>query len=339
MDERKLYILSAIIRSYIDSAEPIGSRTLQRDFEMKVSPATIRNEMSDLEHLGFLMKAHTSSGRIPSDRAYRWYVDELMARGEIANPMPQLFSKTLLHESNELEHVIDNALHILSETTNLTAIAVLPNMQEDILRYIELIPLGEREVVIVLVFHSKMVKNTVVHLSAPCTKARVQRANEIIKSLLTDKTLSEVDEILHSQEYSVDRTNPTLFTELIPAIAQTIEESLHNDIRFAGLDKVFRLPEQGSMLEAEQMIGILQAKDELQKLLMEEKNRPIEVYIGPESGIPALESNSIVLAPYRAKGRLRGKIGVIGPTRMQYPKVLHDVSLIAKYINSIVDRS
>lgn len=339
MDDRKLYILSAIIRSYIDSAEPIGSRTLQRDYDMKVSPATIRNEMSDLEHLGYLMKAHTSSGRIPSERAYRWFVDELIERGDTASQVPQLFSKTLLHESNELENVVDNALHILSETTGLTAIAVLPNMQDDILRHFEIFPLSEQELVTVFVFQSKHVKNSVLHLSTPYSLERIQRANEIIKGMLVGKSLKDVEAVLHSQHFSGDRINPTLFAEMIPAITVTIEESLHNDIHFAGMDKVFRFPNQGSIHEAEEMIGFLQSKDELQKLLEKRTDAGVEVYIGSESNIEALDRNTIVLAPYRAQGKLRGKIGVIGPTRMHYQKVLHDVSLIARYINSIVDRS
>lgn len=337
MDERKLYILGAILRSYIESAEPIGSRTLQRDFEMKVSPATIRNEMSDLEHLGFLMKAHTSSGRIPSRQAYRWYVDELLSRGVAEQSVPALLDTSLLHHSNELEKVIEGALRMLSDSTSYIAVATIPGRSEDVLRRIELLPLSDHELVIVYVYDTKMVQTDLIHLQEAYSKERVARASEILQTILGNRMLGEVDELLQSGLLSTDSTKGNVFSEIIPAIRQQIESGLETQLQFEGLPKLFCMPEYGGGEEARQMLESLVRGEDFRRL-MERPARTMEIFIGDESGVDCLGNSTLICAPYTVRGNLKGKIGILGPTRMEYQKVLADVALMGRYIDSITSR-
>lgn len=337
MDDRKLYILGAILRSYIESAEPIGSRTLQREFDMGVSAATIRNEMSDLEHLGYLMKAHTSSGRIPSDRAYRWYVDRLLD-GEIKLPdIPALYNTSLLHRSNALESVLDGALRMLSESTNYIAFAMVPGRGNDTLRKIELIALSPREVVVVFVYKTKLVHTELVHLHEACDPKRIQRAGEIFQRVFGDKPLREAAELLRSGLISADSAQGSLFSEVIASVRREIAEGVHPTLRFAGLNLAFRIPEYGTREEAQEFVRRLAEGSEWLPLLQKDMGS-MEVFIGDESGIGLLESSAVVAAPYHVRGNLIGKIGVVGPKRMEYGKVIADVAMMSRYIDSIATR-
>ena len=165
LSERKLKILQAIIADFIRTAEPVGSRTISKNYELGVSPATIRNEMSDLEELGYLTHPHTSSGRVPSEKAYRLYVNEMMSKRELTSEEKDAIAMQLHSNVTELENIVKRAAHILSEITNLTAFALTPKKDQDTLKYINLLPVDESTVVLMLVSESGKVSNTSVHLN------------------------------------------------------------------------------------------------------------------------------------------------------------------------------
>lgn len=336
MDERKLYILGAILHSYINSAEPIGSRTLQRDFAMQVSPATIRNEMSDLEHLGFLMKAHTSSGRIPSDRAYRWYVDELLSRGVEREGVPALSEASLLHRSNELSTVVRETLRLLSDSTGLPAFALLPARKRDVLRRIELLILSPQELVIVYVYDTKLVRTDLIHLSEPYEPQRVHRAGEVLQQILGNRRLEEIKELFQAGLLRGEAVRGNLFAAIGPMIREEILQGLRDEILLEGVPKLYHLPEFGDASAVQDMARRL--KNEELQMLLDRTGETLEVFIGEESGIDLLEQMTVVVAPYRARGNLVGRIGIFGPTRMEYRKVLADVACMARYLESVAFR-
>lgn len=337
MDERKYFILGAILRSYIESAEPIGSRTLQRDFDMGISAATIRNEMSDLEHLGYLMKAHTSSGRIPSEQAYRWYVDELRKLGYRDGELPVLANHSLLMQSNALEQVVDNALKALSDSTNQVSFCLVPGRGEDELIKVQLTPVGSREAVLQTIYCSKAVNAELVHLSNAYMEERFKRAEMILQEVLEGRTLGEIDEMMDSPFFGGDHIRGNLISELVPVIRRQVRDGLEPKLRFTGLEKLYQTDHYGDWHETTAFIDRLTHGDELIELLCRptDFDEP-EVYIGNESRIDYLEASSIIASPIRLNRDTVGKIGVIGPTRMYYRAMLSDVDLMGRYISSIM---
>ena len=339
MDDRKYFILGAVLRSYIESAEPIGSRTLQRDFDMDISAATIRNEMSDLEHLGYLIKAHTSSGRIPSSRAYRWYVDEIQEKGLPFPPIQALPTRSLLDQSSELDYVLDNALDILSETTGYLAVALIPGRTDDILRKIELIRVSDREIVLVMVYNTRVIRTDLIYLKSAYSPDRVKRTAAILQEILEDRGLVEIRDFLQSHFFSGPKNQANLLSELLPVILKQVTGNLVPQIRFKGWGRLYEAREFSSWDRTADFIKELEESEDLIGLLERETDpKSLEVYIGEESDIELLKESSLVFAPYHVKSNLIGKIGVIGPTRMQYQKVLFDVGMMGKYIDSLVDR-
>ncbi len=338
MDDRKHFILGAVLRSYIDSAEPVGSRSLQRDYDLNISAATIRNEMSDLEHLGYLMKAHTSSGRIPLPLAYRWYVDEIQSKGLSLPKIPALVDKSLLNQSSELKNIVDTALEILAQSTNYVSFALLPKRTDDKLESLEFIRVSDQEVLLVMVYHSRLVKTDLIYLKGDYSDNRIARAKEVLQGMLVGKELGLIDSILHSYFFSSSSLKTNFLAEVVPIIQKQVRESLEPSLTFKGLSRLYEIDDYGSWDETSAFIGQLQHSDDLVDLLSDKNDKDIEIYIGDESDITYLSNSSIIAAPFQVSDTFKGKIGIIGPTRMQYQKVLFDVAMIGRYIGSIAAR-
>ena len=190
LTERKLKILQAVIADFVRTAEPVGSRTISKNYELG-SPATIRNEMSDLEELGYLTHPHTSSGRVPSEKAYRLYVNEMMGKTELTQEQKDAIARDLYSNVTEFENLIEIAAHVLSEITNLTAFAISPGKEQDKLKYINLLPVDERTVILMLVAESGEVSNTAVHLDKPASEDTLRILAKNMTYNYSGKTLSE----------------------------------------------------------------------------------------------------------------------------------------------------
>lgn len=340
MDDRKYYILGAILKSYINSAEPIGSRTLQRNYDMNVSAATIRNEMSDLEHLGYLMKEHTSSGRVPSALAYRWYVDELVSRGIAEKVRPVLGNQSLLNQSTELVNILDNAVQMLLDSNDYVAFYVLPGRTEDVLKQIRLIPLSDKELVLVTIYNTKVIQTELIHLQKSYSSERVERTGEIFQEILGNRYLADIDNFLNSQFFNRDSNFGNLIFELIPFIKKQIRKNLCPQIEFKGLNRVYELAKNSSAEKIGEFLNNLQHGTEFLELASRHQDgKPVEIYIGREMGIPDFENVTAIMSSFHVSGGLIGKIGVLGPLRMNYAQVLSDVGMIGRYIDSIATRS
>lgn len=339
MDHRKNFILGAILKSYVETSEPIGSRTLKRLYDMDVSAATIRNEMSDLEHLGYLMKAHSSSGRIPSQQAYRWYVDTILSRGLDQNVVPALLETSLLSQSNELESVLDNACQILVEMTGCAALFVLPGRTEDKLMKIALIPLSDREALFLAVYDSKAIQTELIHFSSSYDMKRMERIGEIFQEIFVDHSVQEIYELLSSHFFPQNFTKGNLMSEMVHFFRIELEKSMAAKVSYKGLTKLYQMEAYGDITETTNFIHDLLNDKNLANLLVKPSDKDLEVYIGGESAIDKLESSSIILAPFQLKGDLLGKIGILGPMNIPYHKLLGDVDRMARYVNSIVTRN
>lgn len=338
MDDRKIKILNSIIRSYIDSKEPVGSRSLSKNSDIGVSAATIRNDMSDLEDLGYLEKVHTSSGRIPSNSGYRLYVDALLSDRIPFDIGPrQLFDMRRIKESNEFDNVITNATKMLAAITNYTSLALLPEMEKIYLKYINIVFLSPKDLVIIYIYNSKEVVSDSIRLKNSVDKNTIDLINSLLNTTLIDLNHNEVIENLHSQVYEVLKERHTVLNEIIPVIEKTSIEKANARIILEGLGNIFVYNED-DISNNQNLINYLKDENPLLDVLSDNMDTDLQVYIGEEIGIGKLDKFSIVTVTFRNKDGITGKIGVLGPNSMKYDKVISDLMLISEYINGYIER-
>ena len=317
LSERKLKILQAIIADFIRTAEPVGSRTISKNYELGVSPATIRNEMSDLEELGYLTHPHTSSGRVPSEKAYRLYVNEMMSKRELTSEEKDAIAMQLHSNVTELENIVKRAAHILSEITNLTAFALTPKKDQDTLKYINLLPVDESTVVLMLVSESGKVSNTSVHLNKPASEETLRILAKMMTYNYRGKTLSEA---------------LTFDIDIVPNFVRTLEDMLNVNLYMDGLTNIFSIPEYNDLDKAKLFLEMVSKKEDFTKTLINRDNGVI-ITIGNENQNELMQDCSLITATYHVDGKMVGKIGVIGPTRMRYGEVTSVVEYLTDNIS------
>ena len=343
LDKRKLTILKAIISSYIDNAEAVGSRTISKKFELGVSPATIRNEMSDLEEMGFLVQPHTSSGRIPTDKAYRYYVDDLWKKVSSSNNDSLKQLKTIIEEtSNEIDSVFKNSVRILSQFTKYTSFIVAPQLKKSVVKRIQLVPVSDMRLLLVLVLQNDIVKQVMINLKRPIPLEHLEKISKDLTEKLSGRKLEEIDlikdalvmELQGIMEYSYE----SLY-EMLPFLLEQIGKLEDISVYSDGLTKILELPEYNDVVKARELISFVEDKNSLAKLFQYDANNDISILIGSENQHEELKDCSIITATYKFNGKLLGKIGVIGPTRMDYTKVISTVKNISEAINEIINQN
>lgn len=338
MDDRKFKILNSIIKSYTESKEPVGSRTLSKDGDIGVSAATIRNEMSDLEDLGYLVKVHSSSGRIPSNRGYRMYVDALLS-DEIPFRVStnELFDTRRLERSNELDSIISNATKILSAITNYTAVAVVPELDDLFLKYINVVMLSPRDLAIIYIYNSKSVKHDVIRLRSSVNMEIVNLINSILNSSLIDLNPREILEKLKSGMFNILRRENSTLDFLIPYIEQRVEEMARANIIYEGLGNIYKYNDL-SFAKNQELIDYIKDEDPLLDIISSDKGRDLQIFIGEEIGIEGFENFTLITMSFRNDKGIRGKLGVIGPTAMEYDKVISDLLITTRYVTSSIEK-
>lgn len=334
LSERKLRILQAIISDFITTAEPVGSRTLSKKFDLGISPATIRNEMADLEEMGFLTHPHTSAGRVPSEKAYRLYVNDMMKKRELSKEEKDAIAKKLYENVAELEKTVQHAAEILSEITNLTSFALTPSPDEDTLKYINLLPVDEHTVVLMIVSHSGKVSNTALKLKVPYTEEGLELLSKNMTYNYRGKTISEVLtlDIIESFETDIEAMS-VLAKKVMPNFVKTLENMLNVHLYMDGLTNIFSIPEYNDLDKAKMFLEMLGKKEDFTKTLINRENGVI-ITIGKENAEDMMQDCSLITATYHVDGKLAGKIGVIGPTRMQYGEITSVVEFLTENISN-----
>lgn len=339
LDDRKLKVLQAIINSYIASAEPIGSRTISKKYNLGVSSATIRNEMSDLEDLGYLNKPYTSAGRIPSDKAYRLYVDTLMQ--EIMNFVDfrkkEEVKKILLKEMREIDQLIQNSTRILSKITNYTSLAIAPQFKQSTLKHIQLIPIDEYKVLVVIVSDSGVVRNTIFRMDNFISDEQLTAISNFLNEKLKGLTLEEISKGIDSDIFREMYDFRSMIQDIIPIISQSLEDMAEIEVYANGVTNIFNFPEYKDIDRAKSFLSFIEDKELLVDTLLENTFDDIFITIGDENPCEEIKDCSLITATYKLGGKTIGKIGVIGPTRMDYYKVINAVRVIAVNLSEIID--
>ena len=333
LSERKLRILQAIVGDFIRSAEPIGSRTLSRKFDMGISPATIRNEMSDLEEMGFLTHPHTSAGRVPSDKAYRLYVNNLMQKYELPEQEKQIIIEKLAKNVSELERTIQHAASLLSELTNLTSFAITPNQEANHLKYINFLPVDETTVVLMLVTESGRVTNTTIKLKNTYSEENLALLSKVMTYNYKGKSLSDIltVDIIKNFETDIEAMS-RLVDNIRPNFISTLENMLNVDLYMDGLTNIFSIPEYNDIEKAKVFLEMINKKKHFTEVLINRDDGVI-ITIGKENQEDIMRDCSLITATYHVNGKLVGKLGVIGPTRMKYDEVTSVIEYITDNIS------
>ena len=334
LTERKLKILQAIVGDFIYSAEPVGSRTISRKYDMGVSAATIRNEMSDLEDMGFLTHPHTSAGRIPSDKAYRLYVNSLMKKYELPESEKQAIEKEVMENMTELDKTIRHASNLLSRLTNLTSFAMTPNQDENKLKYVNILPVDDKTVVLMIVAESGKVTNTAVRLKSQYDPKTLELLSKVLTHNYRGRSLSSILTLDIIKDLESDIVSMGKVAEnIIPSFISTLENMLDVDLYIDGLENIFSIPEYNDINKAKVFMNMVSRKQELTRLLMNRESGVI-VTIGNENDDDIMKDCSLITATYCVDGHCVGKLGVVGPTRMKYDEVTSVVEFLTQNLNS-----
>ena len=335
LTERKLRILQAIITDYVQNAEPVGSRSIAKKYDFGVSPATIRNEMADLEEMGYLTHPHTSAGRVPSDKAYRLYVNNMMQKTDLSLQEKQTINERLQVNRNEFDRTIRHAAELLSDITKLASFAMTPSTRQDTLKFIRLLPIDDDKIVLMIVADSGKVTNTTLRLNVPYTND----ALEILSKTMTyhDKGHT-IDDVLKNSIIEDVGTDlgalSSLAGDVMPNFMRTLEDMLNVNLYMEGLTNIFNIPEYSDMDRAKSFLELVSRKEEFTRDILNRDNGVI-VTIGNENPEQAMKNSSVITATYHVDGKLVGKIGVIGPTRMNYS----EVTSIMEYLTNNLSQS
>ncbi len=331
LDDRKKKILQAVIDEYINTAEPVSSGTLVKKYNLKYSSATVRNELAELEGKGYLDKTHTSSGRVPSEKGYRFYVDELIKDDNISLEEIKYIQSKLNTKVNEIEDLTKIATTTLSEITHYTTVSIGPKTQTQIIQEIKFVLLGSRMLMVVIVTDSGLVKETIIKYNEDITESQVETLNNLFNSKLKGKPLSKIDKpmeeyILSEIQYSINVIKP-----IIDQINKIIEAE--ESIYLEGANKSLELPEFKSLEVVKNFVNILDEKDLMIDVLNSGLAKDINVYIGDENESEQLKDFSIVTFKHSVGNKDLGTIGIIGPKRMNYSKVISVMKYISKKMN------
>ncbi|WP_432627020.1 heat-inducible transcriptional repressor HrcA [Brotaphodocola sp.] len=338
LDDRKITILKAIIKTYLETGEPVGSRTISKFTDLKLSSATIRNEMSDLEEMGYILQPHTSAGRIPSDKGYRFYVDQIMQ--EKQQEVTEV-KELMIQRVDRVELVLKRLAQMLAANTNYAAMISGPQYHRNKLKFIQLSQMDEHKLLVVVVVEGNLVKNTMLDVPSAISQEELLNLNILLNSALNGLSLEEInlDVITRLKERagSYSQIVDQVLTQVAMAI-RADEDDLQ--IYTSGATNIFKYPELSDGEKASQLISTLEQKDKLRELIDdvnesdENRENGIQVYIGNETPLQTMKDCSVVTANYELGEGIRGTIGIIGPKRMDYERVLGTLKNLMKQLDA-----
>lgn len=335
LDDRKLKILQAIIRNYLETGEPVGSRTISKYTDLNLSSATIRNEMADLEELGYIIQPHTSAGRIPSDKGYRLYVDMLLAdKIQEVDDMREL----LIQKADRLESLLQQVAKLLAVNTQYTTMVTTPQYKKKV-KFIQLTEVDENQLLAVIVFERNIVKNKLIRISANLDKEIILKLNIVLNTFLQGLDLAEINLPVISQMKEQAGEYRTLVNDILDAIMQSVSDEEDIEIYTSGTTNILRYPELSDREKASELLYTLEEKKVLTEFIQDrmdgEENRGIQVYIGDETPVKSMKDCSVVTATYEIEEGVYGKVGIIGPKRMDYQKVVSTLQTLMVQLDDI----
>lgn len=340
LDERKRKILKAIIRTYLETGEPVGSRTISKYTDLNLSSATIRNEMSDLEDLGYIMQPHTSSGRIPSDVGYRLYVDELMKEKE--QEVSEI-KEMMIEKTDRMEKVLKQVVKVLASNTNYATMITGPSYNRNKVKFIQLSKVSEMQMLAVIVVEGNLVKNQIIDLEEPMDDDTILKLNLLLNTQLNGLTIEEISLAMITKLKEQAGAYSDLVSCVIDAVADAISDDDDVAVYTSGTTNIFKYPELSDSTKASELISAFEEKQQLADLIKEtvgdEESTGIQVYIGSESPVQTMKDCSVVTATYELGEGIQGTIGIIGPKRMDYENVVDNLKNLKIQLDAIFKKT
>ena len=339
LDERKNKILKAIIQTYLETGEPVGSRTISKYTDLNLSSATIRNEMSDLEEQGYILQPHTSAGRIPSDKGYRLYVDALMQekQQEVAEIKDLMIEKT-----NKMEKVLKQVVKVLAANTNYATMITGPSYHQNKVKFIQLSKVNEEQLLAVIVVEGNLVKNQILNLKEPIDDEKILKLNLLLNTQLNGLTVQKINLGLIARMKEQAGIHSQVVSDVMDAVAEALDVEEDVQVYTSGATNIFKYPELADSSRASELISAFEEKDVLAEMVKEvenEENTGIQVYIGSETPVSTMKDCSVVTATYELGQGMRGTIGIIGPKRMDYENVVDNLKTLKVQLDTIFKKT
>ena len=334
LTDRKKRILRAVIESYIQNAEPVGSKAVAEWARLNVSSATIRNEMADLENLGYLEQPHTSAGRVPSPKGYRLYVNELMDDYKLSIQETQRINQALHIRMKALDRVIDEAGRVVAKLTQYPAFALASGPEKMTIRRFDLLLVDQSAFIAVVMTDSNVVRNKLFRLSGDLSESQLQMLGTLLNTGFTGLTLAQLTPELARVSRHATREAYELIELVVNFGAEVLDDLEKRQVHTAGIANLLEHPEYQSLEKAQPLMSFL--SDEECKPLPSDCDRATDILIGPENVAEALKDSSVVMATYDLGDGMRGLVGVVGPTRMDYAKISARLSYFAKGLTWLI---
>ncbi|MCU6724125.1 Heat-inducible transcription repressor HrcA [uncultured Clostridium sp.] len=338
LDDRKWKIFNAIIKTYLETGEPVGSRTISKYADLNLSSATIRNEMADLEEMGLIIQPHTSAGRIPSDQGYRMYVDYLM---EQKDKEVKEMQNMMIQKQDRMESVLKQVVKVLANNTNYATLISAPQYHRTKLKFIQLSIISETQLLAVVVAEGNIVKNKMLNFEHGLNNEMLLKLNILLNTALNGLAMEEINLGLITKLKEQAGIHSDVVSKVLDTVAETIQMDDEMEIYTSGATNIFKYPELSDSSRASELISAFEEKKELASLVTESMAQTsdigIQVYIGNEAPIQNMKDCSVVTATYELGSGIRGTIGIIGPKRMDYEKVVDSLKTLKRQLDNVFE--
>lgn len=340
LDERKTKILQAVIRNYLETGEPVGSRTISKYTDLNLSSATIRNEMADLEELGYILQPHTSAGRIPSDKGYRLYVDSMIQeKDREVTEMKEM----LLERQDRTENLLKQVVKVLAQNTQYATMISAPSVNRNKVKFIQLSRVDVRQLLAVIVIEGNVIKNHLLSVTQELDDETLLKLNMILNTHLNGLCMNDINLGIIAMMKQQAGELSVIVDEVLDALADVMNVQEDLEIYTSGANNIFKYPELADQQKASQLISTFEEKEMLSQIvqdtLSESKDTGIQVYIGAEAPMQGMQDCSVVTATYELAEGMKGTIGIIGPKRMDYDKVIDTLKNLKSQLDDLYHRS
>jgi heat-inducible transcriptional repressor len=336
VDERKKQVLHAIIKDYIATAEPVGSRTISKKYDLGVSSATIRNEMSDLEESGYIEQPYTSAGRIPSDKGYRFYVDCLMEKEELVPAQIKIINRFFTQRLTEIDQTVKQTCQLMSQLSNYTSLIILPKRSQGHLERIELIQVSLYRVLVVIITDSGFISQHVLELSQPMDPKRLRDLGAFLQKKLYHLNMEQVNfTLLREISHQMDQ-HKQLMDLTFELMEQAFLNSNEERVFLGGALNMLNQPEFQDVEKLKVVLGILEESDVIKNILRAKESERTEILIGEENDLNGINECSIITKTCKVNGKVVGSIGILGPTRMAYSKAVSLVEVVTDQLSKFL---
>lgn len=340
LDDRKRKILKAIIKTYMETGEPVGSRTISKFAELNVSSATIRNEMSDLTDMGYIVQPHTSAGRIPSDKGYRLYVDELMREKESE---VQEIRSLMIEKTDKLDKMLKQVAKVLASNTNYATMISVPQYSGNRVKFIQLSRVSALQLIAVVVSDNNLVRNQIINLDEEMDDQTILKLNLLLNTNLNGVPIQDINLGMIARLKEQAGAHSSVVGTVLDAVAATIQVDEDDmQIYTSGATNIFKYPELADTSKASELISAFEEKHDLVDLVKERmadtENTGIQVYIGDEMPVRTMKDCSVVTATYELGSGVHGTIGIIGPKRMDYENVVDSLKALKVQLDELIKK-